>query len=242
MELHPHGTITVKIRPSGRTIAGKLAIDGGELSLGGKMHRLTRGSLSFDERRQGYIDLWFEKELPPWALRNVSSASGGKAIEIHMFGPISDRRTVLAGAGPGALYDLLSLHNTGRERFYAEADLAESDAVEFPQHNGLLTLSFLSVNLPHLLFLDRVAAWSDPVGEPEAYGQLRHYEGDRYFADGHGRIRALRRPPDVGKSEAEVEALYLFQNTPQLLFGVGGAAGSRGGGGPGVVLEWSSER
>ncbi len=243
IELHPSGTITLKIRPEGRTIRGKLDMAGGELSLGGKMHPLTRGTLTFDEKRPtGWIDLWFTRELPPWTLRNVSRASGGKDIEIHMFGPLADRRTVLAGAGPGALFDLLSLHNVGRERFVTDADLPESDTVEFPQHQGLLTLSFLSVNLPHLLFLDRVAAYSDKLDGPKAYGQLDRYEGDRYFADGHGRIRAARRPPDVGRSEAEVEALYLFENTPQLLFGIGGAAGSRGGGGPGVVLEWSSER
>lgn len=243
LELHPSGAITIQIRPEGRKIRGKLDMAGGELSLGGKMHPLKRGALTFDDKTPtGWIDLWFARELPPWALRNVSSASGGDEIEIHMFGPISDRRTVLAGAGPGALYDLLSLHNVGRERFVTDADLPESNTVEFPQHQGLLTLSFLSVNLPHLLFLDRVAAWNDELDQPKAYGQLDHYEADRYFADGHGRIRAARRPPDVGKSEAEVEALYLFENTPQLLFGVGGAGGSRGGGGPGVVLEWSSQR
>ncbi len=243
MELHPHGTISIKVRPTGREVRGELTIEKGELSLGGRMHPLKRGSLRFDDKApSGWIDLWFKKELPPWALRNVSKKSGGDAIEIHMFGPISDRRTVLSGAGPGALFDLLSMHNVGRERFHAEPDLPESVAVEFPQHMGLLTLSFLSVNLPHLLFLDRVAAWNDPVDQRRTYGQLDHYEGDRYFADGHGRIRAARRPADVGKSEAEIEALYLFENSPQLLVGIGGAAGSRGGGGPGFVLEWSSER
>ncbi|NUO51876.1 MAG: hypothetical protein HOV80_23750, partial [Polyangiaceae bacterium] len=242
LELHPHGTIAIKVRPDGRKVSGQLVMEGGELSLGGKMHSLRRGTLTFDEKApSGWLDLWFKKDLPPWALRNIAKKSGGDGIEIHMFGPIADRRTVLAGAGPGALYDLLSEHNVGRERFYAEPALAKTEAVEFPQHMGLLTLSFLSVNLPHLLFLDRVAAWNDPTDAPQTYGQLDHYEGDRYFAEGTGRIRATRRPPDVGRSEAEVEALYLFENSQQLLFGIGGAAGSRGGGGPGVVLEWSSE-
>ncbi len=243
IELHPEGTLTIAVRPSGRTVRGRLDMRGGELSLGGKMHPLARGSLTFDDKApQGWLDLTFSKKLPPWALRNVSSESGSDSVDIHMFGPISDRRTVLSGAGPGALFDLLSMHNVGRERFVSEPNLPETQAAEFPQHMGLLTLSFLSVNLPHLLFLDRVAAWSDPTSEPRTYGRLERYEGDRYFADGKGRIRAERRPADVGRSEADVEALYLIENSRGLLFGVGGAAGSRGGGGPGVVLEWSSER
>jgi hypothetical protein len=37
-----------------------------------------------------------------------------------------------------------------------------------------------------------------------------------------------------------VELDYLFENDPRLLFGIGATGGSRGGGGPGIVLEWSS--
>ena len=241
LDLKPSGTIAVSVRPSGRTIRGQLTMAGGELSLGGKMHPLKEGNLTFDANHpQGWVDLQFEKPLAPWQLRNVSEASSKKAITIHIFGPIADRRTVLGGAGsPGALADLLSMHNSGRERLVAEPDMPDSYSVDFPQAQGLLALSFISVNLPHLLFLDRVAAWSDPYDDGK-YGRLEHYEGERYFADGKGRIKAQKRPAGVGRSEADIEADYLFVNDPRLLFGIGGAAGTRGGGGPGVVLEWSS--
>ncbi len=242
LEMHPSGSLSIAIRGTERKTRGTLDMTGGELSLGGKMHPLKKGTLTFDEAHPtGWVDLWFDRPLPPWALRDVSEASGGKSIQIHMFGPLSDRRTVLAGAGsPGSLPDLLSMHNGGRERVLSQPDLAESVSVDFPEYGGLLVLSFMSVNLPHLLFLDRVAAWSDPDDDGRAFGHVEHFEGDRYFADGAGRVHATKRPFTPTRSEAELEVDYLFVNEPRTLFGVGVAGGSRGGGGPGIVFEWSS--
>jgi hypothetical protein len=225
-------------------VEGKLTMTGGELSLGGQMHPLRRGTLVIDpEHPKGWIDLWFEKPMPPWALRDVSEASAGRAIVIHMFGPPTDRKTVLGGAGsPGTLLDLLAMHNEGRPMLVTGPDLPESVTVDFPQESGLLVLSFMAVNLPHLLFLDRVVAWSDPYDGTKSYGQVEHFEGEAYFADGQGRVRAAKQPAGVGRSEAEIEVDYLFVNDPRLLFGVGVTAGSRAGGGPGLVFEWSSEQ
>jgi hypothetical protein len=235
------GTLDVALRGSERTIRGALTMTAGELSLGGAMHPLTKGSLTFDDQNpKGFLDLSFAKKLAPWQLRGISNASGGDAITIHMSGPLSDRKTVLGGVGPGALFDLLAMHNEGRERFVSGPDLPEAATVDFPQHGGLLALSFISVNLPHLLFLDRVVGWADPYDAPKAYGRVEHYEAERYFADGDARVKASMRPPGVGRSQAELELDYLFENDPRLLFGVGVSGGSRGGGGPGLVLEWSS--
>ncbi|NUP05724.1 MAG: hypothetical protein HOW73_06650 [Polyangiaceae bacterium] len=243
IDLTTGGDLAVTVRPTGTKMRGKLVMSKGELSLGGVMHPLKEGSLSFDEEHpKGWIDLSFKKPMAAWKLRNISEASAGKSIDIHMFGPITDRKTVLSGAGsPGALYDLLSMHNVGRERFYTEADLPETVSVEFPEHDGLLALSFISVNLPHLLFLDRVTAWSDANEDFRQYGRVEHFEAERYFADGKGRVRAAKRPASIGRSEAELEVDYLFYNDPRVMFGIGGTAGSRGGGGPGVVFEWSSK-
>ncbi len=159
-----------------------------------------------------------------------------------MFGPISDRRTVLSGAGsPGGLFDLLAMHNEGRERIHTDPDMPTSSAVEYPQTDGLLVLSFISVNLPHLLFLDRVDAWANPDDGFDAYGRIEHYEGQRFSSDGRVRILATERPPTVGASEDEVELDYCFTNTDRTLFGVGAVAGSRGGGGGDVFFEWSTK-
>ena len=78
------------------------------------------------------------------------------------------------------------------------------------------------------------------VDAARAYGRIENYEAERYFAGGEARMKASLRPAGVGRSEAEIELDYLFGNDARWLFGVGVAGGSRGGGGPGLVLEWSS--
>jgi hypothetical protein len=158
-----------------------------------------------------------------------------------MSGPISDRKTVISGAGsPGALYDLLSMHNVGQPRFITEPDLPDTGGVEFPQLEDVLILSFLSVNLPHLMFLDRGVAWSDPYDDTTGrYGKLEHYEAER--TRGRVRVRGISRPETVGRSDAEVGLDLLLVDTPTFQAGTGVLAGSRLGGGPGLFLEWSSD-
>jgi hypothetical protein len=243
IDLAPSGDLKIKIRPTGRTTRGKLTVGKGALSLGGKPHPAVTGTLTFDdEHPKGWLDLYFARQLKPFAMRDISEASAGDSIKIHMFGPIADRKTVLSGAGsPGALWDVLSMHNTGRERHVTEPDLPGSMAIDFPQYDSLLVLSFLSVNLPHLLFLDRFGAWANPYDGAGAYGRLTHFEAERYVADDKVRVKATTRPPAAGESEAELEIDYLPINTARMLFGIGVAGGTRGGGGPGVVWEWSSK-
>ncbi|MFO0591636.1 MAG: translocation/assembly module TamB domain-containing protein [Polyangiaceae bacterium] len=243
IDVHPKGDLKIAIRPSGRTTRGKLVVTGGQLQLGGKQHTAMNGSLTFDdEHPKGWLDLNFARQLKPSQLRDISEASGGDSVKVHMFGPITDYKTVLSGAGsPGALWDVLSMHNTGRERHISEPDLPGSMAIDFPQHDSLLVLSFLSVNLPHLLFLDRFGAWADPYDPSSAYGRLNHFEAERYVADDKVRVRATTRPPTAGESEAELEIDYLPLNTARMMFGIGAQGGTRGGGGPGFVWEWSSK-
>ncbi len=134
------------------------------------------------------------------------------------------------------------MHNAGRNRYQAQPDLPASTATQFPQHFNLLMLSYFSVNVPHFLFLDRIAAWSDAYDGrgTGSYGQLRHYRSEGYYADDKFRVRGEMRPPGAGQSEAELGFEYMFSNTPQTAVGVGLNVGSRGGGGPGVFFEWSS--
>ncbi len=243
IDLAPSGDLKIKIRPTGRTTRGKLTVGKGALSLGGKPHPVVTGTLTFDdEHPKGWLDLYFARPLRPFALRDISEASAGDSIKVHMSGPVTDQKTVLSGAGsPGALWDVLSMHNTGRERHVTEPDLPGSMAIDFPQHDSLLVLSFLSVNLPHLLFLDRFGAWANPYDGAGAYGRLTHFEAERYVAGDTVRVRATTRPPAAGESEAELEIDYLPINTSRMLLGIGVAGGTRGGGGPGIVWEWSSK-
>ena len=165
-------------------------------------------------------------------------------MNIHLQGPLSARKTTLSGAGsPGTLFDLLSVHNAGRQRYMSEPDLPASAVTEFPQHFNLLMLSYFSVNVPHLLFFDRIAAWSDIYDGrgTQAYGQIRHYRNEGYYDNDTLRVRGTMRPPVAGQSEAELGFDYMILNTPQTAVGVGVTVGSRAGGGPGVFFEWSSE-
>jgi hypothetical protein len=244
MDLWPVGTIAVHVRPQGRKIEGRLVMVDGELSLGGKMHKLEEGAIFFDEKcPKGCLDLHFVRHMKETVLRDVSLASGTDAIHIRMTGPLSDRKTVLSGAAsPGTLFDLLSAHNVGRPRYVSAPDMPASATVQYPQYDNLLMLSYFSVNLPHLLFMDRVAGWADPYDDRSSYGHMQHYELERTAADGATRVRAIERPRGAGQSEAEVQLDWLW-NHPEsrAKFGVGVTGGSRAGGGPGLFFEWSSE-
>jgi hypothetical protein len=245
MNLYTVGAIHIKRRGNQRSINGKLNMVGGDLSLGGRKHQLVKGHIIFDEEcKGGCMDLLFARKEVPVALRSISKASGGDTVNIHLEGPLSARVTTLSGAGsPGTLFDLLSMHNAGRPRYVSQPDLPATAATEFPQHFNLLMLSYFSVNVPHLLFLDRVAAWSDAYDgrATGSYGQIRHYRSEGYYADGKFRVRGEMRPRGAGQSQGEVGFEYLFSNTPQTAIGVGVNVGTRGGGGPGVFFEWSSE-
>ncbi len=245
MNLYPVGGLTIKRRGNNRTIDGKLDMLGGDLSLGGRKHELVRGHILFDEKCSGgCMDLLFARRAEATTLRDVSNESGGDTVTIHMQGPLNARVTTLGGAGsPGTLFDLLSMHNAGRPRYVSEPDLPATMATEFPQHNNLLMLSYFAVNAPHLLFLDRVAAWSDVYDGrgTSDYGQHRHYRAEGYYLEDTLRVRGAMRPPTVGQSEGELGFDYMFSNTPQTAFGIGVTVGTRGGGGPGVFFEWSSK-
>jgi hypothetical protein len=245
LSLYATGKINYKKRGTKKEINGKLTMVDGFLALGGKKHDLVRGHLLFDEAcPTGCLDWLFARKETNAALREVSAASAGEDVNIHLVGTLSDRKTTLSGAGsPGTLFDLLSMHNAGRPRYESQPDLPTTAAPQYPQHDNLLLLSYLSVNAPHLLFLDNVAAWSDPYDarSTATYGQYRHYEAEGYSDDGNIRVRGVMRPRGAGQSEAELGFDYLFSNTPQTAFGVGLNVGSRGGGGPGVFFEWSSK-
>ncbi len=245
LDLYAVGGLKIKRRGNKRTINGKLDAVEGELSLGGKIHKLVRGHFLFNKAcAGGCMDLLFARKEHPSTMRDISKASGGETVNIHLQGPLSARVTTLGGAGsPGTLFDLLSVHNAGRQRYTSGPDLPATNTTDYPQHFNLLLLSYLSVNVPHLLFLDRVAAWSDAYDGrgTGSYGQYRHYRSEGYYADDKVRVRGEMRPPGPGQSEAELGLEYLFTNTPQTAIGVGVTVGTRGGGGPGVFLEWSSK-
>ncbi|MBI5531615.1 MAG: translocation/assembly module TamB domain-containing protein [Deltaproteobacteria bacterium] len=241
MDLIARGQIDVTIRGGTRTIVGELKPEGGFLSLGGKQHAYDSGSIKFDkEHPKGWMDLHFKRVVPNPGIRDIAIASRGDAVKIGMAGLIGQQVTTLDGAGsPGTLFDLLSMHNVGRVRYLSGPAMPATQTVEYPQHDNLLMISFLSANLPHMLFLDRLAAWADPYERRDSYGRVQHLEAERYSSDGTTRVRAVSRARGAGQSQAEMQIDWLWGNTQRSVYGVGVTAGSRLGGGPGIFYEWS---
>ncbi len=241
--LEPSGSVAVRVRPTEKSVRGVLGVDNGAISIGGVRHPLVHGAITFDDAHPvGNLDFLFARPLRPSALRDISQASGGDAVTVHLFGPPGKQTIVLGGAGsPGALWDALAMHNQGRPRFHTEPDLPASNSAQFPQLDGVLILSFLTVNMPHMIFLDRVAAWADPYDRANAYGRLERYEAERAIAGGKGRVAVTGRPLTAGQSRWEAEIDYLFVHGLRTRAGVGLTGGTRGGGGPDVFFEWSSD-
>ncbi len=244
MDLQVRGEIDVTIRPGRKTrVEGELRPEGGYLMLGGRNHDFHHGKIVFNEEHPaGYMDFSFAYPVADPSLRDFSLHSQGDTVRIHMEGPVTAYETTLAGVGsPGTLFDLLAIHNTGRARYTSEPDMPATVAVQYPQHWNLLMLGFMRVNLPHLLFLDRIGAWADPYDSRNAYGRVQHMEGEAYTNDGAARVRAVVRPRQTGRSQAELQYDWLLVHDERKALGVGFRGGSRLGGGPGITLDWSSD-
>ena len=113
--------------------------------------------------------------------------------------------------------------------------------VQAPRGDQLSMLSFMASNMPHLLFLDRFAAWADPTEGRAAYGRVEHFEGEKTSRSGKNRVRVVTRPPTPGRSSAEIQFDRLLMDRRRSAFGVGVRGGSRAGGGVGFFFEWSSD-
>jgi hypothetical protein len=116
--LEPSGSVAVRVRPTEKSVRGVLGVDNGAISIGGVRHPLVHGAITFDDAHPvGNLDFLFARPLRPSALRDISQASGGDAVTVHLFGPPGKQTIVLGGAGsPGAPWDTLAMHNQGRPR------------------------------------------------------------------------------------------------------------------------------
>ena len=241
LDLMTEGGVDVAVRSGARRVRGKLKMVSGSVMVGGKRHLLQEGSVVFDEAHPGgFLDLHFARALLPESQRDMSIASSTGAVRVNMVGPLGKQKVSLRGAGNVVLFETLSVDNAGRERFYTAPGLPAGETIQLPRHDDVLTLTFLSVNMPHLLFLDRVSGYADPYEDRASYGQLNHFDGERTTDDGHTRVKAVSQPPRVGESSNAVELDYLFWNRGRTAAGVGVRGGDRGGGGPGLFFEWNS--
>ncbi|MEZ4225372.1 MAG: AsmA family protein [Polyangiaceae bacterium] len=247
-ELYAHGSLVAKIRPglAFPEIRGELPLTGGAMSLGGRLHPIAKGKKSrivFDERSpRGRMETHLLREAEVAAMRDVSKASAeGDTVRLYLEGPIGKPVSKVNGAANADLWDMLPVYNAGRVKWTSQPDLAASSAVQIPRQYDVILISYMAVNLPHNLFLDRINAWSDPDDARRGYGQVRHLEAERSSKSGKTRVVTTARPPSAGRSDAEFELDYMFVNGARTKAGVGVAVGNRVGGGPALFFDWSSE-
>lgn len=238
MDVMAKGDVVVAVREDGTTINGKLTMDSGKLNLFGRDHRLVEGSLTFDKNNPtGFMALTFERTLPAVMMRELARPAGGSRVTFN--GSPSKPKVTLSGSANGALLEVMAMHNAGRPTIVTRPGLPASSQTQAPRTDQLFMLTFMATNLPHLLFLDKMTAWSEPGAA--TYGQLSNMEAEKYRADGKTRIKAVVRPQTPGRSNAELQYDRVFINSDRAAVGVGVRAGDRLGGGVGMFFEWSSK-
>ena len=237
LDLHVKGEVHIERFGDRRVLSGKLEATGGSLLVGGRLHPLTRG-----EVRMGadgpFLDLHFKRPAHPAALRDMAT-SDGTDVHAHMVGVFGKQKISFSGAADG-LFEALALENIGRVRVLSTPDAPAAQTPQLPLVPQIRQTAFMSANLPHLAFLDRMNTFADPNVSRFAYGRFENLEAERYSLDGTRRIRTTVRPPVIGQSDAEVEGSLLFVNSARVVSGVGILGGTRIGGGPTIFLEWSS--
>jgi len=238
-DLRAKGEIRIAVRDQGTVVRGGLTIPKGSLFLFGKHHRLVDGALTFsDEHPKGWLELVFRRKLSPADSRALA---GIDEMQVVFAGPPTAPKPKLGGAGNAALAEAMAMNASGHPLYLTEPDMPASATVKAPRGDQLGMLSFMATNLPHLLFLDRFAAWADPYDGRASYGRVERFEGERTSRSGRSRVRVVTRPPSPGRSSAEIQWDRMLIDRRRAAFGVGVRGGSRAGGGVGFFFEWASE-
>lgn len=240
MDVMARGDLVVAVREDATKITGKLTMDRGKLNLFGRDHVLTAGSVTFDEANPtGYMELTFERKLPEVIMRDLAKSAGNTRVTLS--GAPTKPKPTLGGSANAAMLEVMAMHNAGRPTIVTRPGLPASSQTQAPRGDQLFMVSFMATNLPHLLFLDKMDAWSDPAAA--SYGQVSNVEAEKYTKRGKVRIHATARPARTspGRSTAELGYDRMLLNTDRAAVGVGVRAGDRLGGGVGLFVEWSSK-
>ena len=237
LELYAKGEVHIERYGERRVLSGKLEATGGSLLVGGRLHPLTRGEVRMSDDGP-FLDLHFKRPAHPAALRDMATV-GGIDVYAHMVGVFGKQKLSFSGTADG-LFEALAFENIGRVRVLSTPDAPAAQTPQLPLVSQIRQTAFMSANLPHLAFLDRMNTYADPSVSRFAYGRFENLEAERYSQDGTRRIRTTVRPPVIGQSDAEVEGSLLFVNHPRVVSGVGLLGGTRIGGGPTIFFEWSS--
>ncbi len=241
LEVEAKGDLAISVRDEGITARGTLTVIDGHAEVMGHRYELTQGSLVFtDEHPTGWLDLTLDHPVSAPVARNLSLPSAG-AARVSLRGSVAHPARIMGGANNASLLEAMSINVVGRTSENSAPDLPASETVNLTRLDPLLVQTFMSQNLPHLLFLDRITAYADPYRDRATYGRIQNVEAERYAKDGRSRARAVARPPTPGRSNAELQYDRLFINDEHTAVGVGLRAGDRAGGGVGVFVEWNSD-
>jgi hypothetical protein len=240
LDVMAKGELTVKVRDAGVETRGAVLLTGGSINLFGHDHPLQDGRITFSaEHPNGWMAVTFAHPLPPEVMRELTKASARAGSTVTLSGDPGLPKVAFGGAGNASLNEVISLNNAGRPVYTSAPDLPASQSVQLPRGTDqLLVLSFLASNMPHMIFLDRIAGWSDPYQGASAYGRIENVEAEHY--GDKTRVRAVVRPLTPGRSREELQWDRLFINSDRTAAGVGVRAGSRLGGGLAAFFEWSS--
>ena len=241
LDVVARGEMTITVRREATIPRGELTLLSGNLNLFAYHHELVRGRiLVSEEHPRGWLDLVFERRLPDADLRDLSRPDRGARLTLT--GEPAKPQVAISGAVNSTLSEVFSMYDSGHAIYAPTAILPASSTVRAPRGDQTNIMAFISLALPHLLFLDRVAAWADASEPRGAYGRIRNLEADRYTAGERNRVRTVARPTTPGRSTAELQLDHMFLHDDRKALGIGLRAGDRLGGGVGLIFEWSSRQ
>lgn len=233
------GDLVVTVRREGTIPRGEVTLTGGTLNLFAYHHELVRGRIVLSEEHpRGWLDMVFERRLPEADRRDLAHPAEGARLTLS--GEPTKPQLAISGAVNATLPEVFTMYDSGHATFAPELGLPATSTVRAPRGDQTNIMAFISLALPHLLFLDRVTSWSDASDPRGAYGRIRHLEADRYTAGDRNRVRTVARPSVPGRSTAELQLDHMFLHDDRKALGIGVRAGDRLGGGVGLVFEWSS--
>jgi hypothetical protein len=240
LDVKARGEVSLSIRP-GQPIApvGTLQLVSGSLLLFGFEHPLVDGTIQLSaEHPTGLLDLRFERPVPDAVMRDQAVKAGAR---VTLSGAPTAPVVKFSGAENATLPEVSSLYNAGRSAYAPRPTTFASTSAQTPRGDQFNILAFVSLAIPHMLFLDRASAWSDSSEPRGAYGRIRNLELDRYARQDSTRFRIIGRPTAPGRSTGELQLEHLFVHDDRNAFGIGVRAGDRLGGGIGLTFDWSSD-
>ncbi len=239
LEITARGDLAITVRDGVVQTRGDLTLPSGTITLFGHSHDLVDGHIRFTaEHPHGDVALTFTRHLPDWSNRDLSRPERG--VQLRLTGDPTKPTIAISGVSNAKLPEVFAMNFAGRPQFVAAPGLPASATVEVPRGDQLNILAYLSLVIPHFLFLNHVSAWSDASEPRGAYGRVRNVQAERYVHGERTRIRAVARPTQPGRSTAELQWDHLWLHDDHAAVGGGVRAGDRAGGGVGVFFEWSS--